>query len=219
MHHASWGWMIDTVPYRTHRSCFARDPSWPKTYTVHVPPGRPIPIQQCRTVMYLLVLQCITYLMRFIFHRGAVVHVFWSISCVYLCRRIERHVWRGASPLPMCSNKQIKQRLQDITLPLGGWQDGNMFTRTRRTLDGYDTIRYEDSAGKDWLNVGLFNPVAGTLRSKYVPDHLQGAILNIFRLPLNTVVVAGTYATDVLPTYQVYMIVSDHDLWWWKQGG
>jgi hypothetical protein len=32
--------------------------------------------------------------------------------------------------------------------------------------------------------------------------------LNIFRLPLNAVVVAGTYATDVPPTYQVYMIVS-----------
>lgn len=58
------------------------------------------------------------------------------------------------------------------------------------------------------FSVGLFNPVAGTLRSKYVPDNLQGGILNIFRLPLNAVVVAGTYATDVLPTYQVYMIVS-----------
>jgi len=32
--------------------------------------------------------------------------------------------------------------------------------------------------------------------------------MNIFRLPLNTVVVAGTYAMDVLPAYQVYMIVS-----------
>jgi MFS family permease len=58
------------------------------------------------------------------------------------------------------------------------------------------------------FSVGLFNPVAGTLRSKYVPDNLQGGILNIFRLPLNTVVVAGTYATDILSTYQVYMIVS-----------
>jgi MFS family permease len=58
------------------------------------------------------------------------------------------------------------------------------------------------------FSVGLFNPVAGTLRSKYVPDNLQGGILNIFRLPLNAIVVAGTYATDVLPTYQVYMIVS-----------
>ena len=46
--------------------------------------------------------------------------------------------------------------------------------------------------------VGLFMPVAGTLRSKYVPDALQGGILNIFRLPLNAVVVTGTYATDVL---------------------
>ncbi len=58
------------------------------------------------------------------------------------------------------------------------------------------------------FSVGLFNPVAGTLRSKYVPDNLQGGILNIFRLPLNAVVVAGTYATDILPTYQVYIIVS-----------
>jgi MFS family permease len=58
------------------------------------------------------------------------------------------------------------------------------------------------------LCVGLFNPVAGTLRSKYVPDGLQGGILNIFRLPLNTVVVAGTYATDHLPPYQVFGIVS-----------
>jgi len=58
------------------------------------------------------------------------------------------------------------------------------------------------------LCVGLFNPVAGTLRSKYVPDGLQGGILNIFRLPLNAVVVAGTYATDILPSSQVFAIVS-----------
>lgn len=58
------------------------------------------------------------------------------------------------------------------------------------------------------LSVGLFNPVAATLRSKYVPDNLQGGILNIFRLPLNIVVVAGTYATDILPTDQVFMLVS-----------
>ena len=58
------------------------------------------------------------------------------------------------------------------------------------------------------LCVGLFNPVAATLRSKYVPDNLQGGILNIFRLPLNIVVVSGTYATDFLPTEQVFMLVS-----------
>lgn len=51
-------------------------------------------------------------------------------------------------------------------------------------------------------------PVAGTLRSKYVPDSQQGAILNIFRLPLNAIVVAGTYATDVLDTSTVFALVS-----------
>mmetsp|Transcript_36853 Transcript_36853/g.89506 ORF Transcript_36853/g.89506 Transcript_36853/m.89506 type:complete len:483 (-) Transcript_36853:49-1497(-) len=56
--------------------------------------------------------------------------------------------------------------------------------------------------------VGLFMPVAGTLRSKYVPDALQGAILNIFRLPLNAVVVSGTYATDVLEPSVVFKAVS-----------
>jgi len=56
--------------------------------------------------------------------------------------------------------------------------------------------------------VGLFNPIAGTLRSKYVPDALQGGILNIFRLPLNVLVVAGTYATDFLPKSQVFIMVS-----------
>ncbi|KAL3925253.1 MAG: hypothetical protein SGILL_000531 [Bacillariaceae sp.] len=56
--------------------------------------------------------------------------------------------------------------------------------------------------------VGLFMPVAGTLRSKYVPDALQGAILNIFRLPLNAVVVSGTYATDVLAAPLVFALVS-----------
>lgn len=56
--------------------------------------------------------------------------------------------------------------------------------------------------------VGLFMPVAGTLRSKYVPDALQGAILNIFRLPLNAIVVSGTYATDHLERSLVFKLVS-----------
>merc|ERR1712008_500460 len=56
--------------------------------------------------------------------------------------------------------------------------------------------------------VGLFMPVAGTLRSKDIPDSLHGGILNIFRLPLNTVVVLGTYATDVMETYNVFYLVS-----------
>ena len=56
--------------------------------------------------------------------------------------------------------------------------------------------------------VGSFMPVAGTIRSKYVPDSLSGAVLNIFRLPLNAVVVAGTYATDFFAPSQVFMMVS-----------
>eukprot|EP00584_Thalassiosira_punctigera_P000150 CAMPEP_0172535648 /NCGR_PEP_ID=MMETSP1067-20121228/7560_1 /TAXON_ID=265564 ORGANISM="Thalassiosira punctigera, Strain Tpunct2005C2" /NCGR_SAMPLE_ID=MMETSP1067 /ASSEMBLY_ACC=CAM_ASM_000444 /LENGTH=453 /DNA_ID=CAMNT_0013320589 /DNA_START=302 /DNA_END=1663 /DNA_ORIENTATION=+ len=56
--------------------------------------------------------------------------------------------------------------------------------------------------------VGLSSPIAGMLRSKYVPDAYQGAIMNIFRLPLNAVVVSGTYATDVLEHYKVYGVVS-----------
>mmetsp|Transcript_8628 Transcript_8628/g.23904 ORF Transcript_8628/g.23904 Transcript_8628/m.23904 type:complete len:492 (-) Transcript_8628:48-1523(-) len=55
--------------------------------------------------------------------------------------------------------------------------------------------------------VGLFMPVAGTLRAHYVPDALQGGILNIFRLPLNAIVVSGTYATNVLPTHVVFQMV------------
>lgn len=58
------------------------------------------------------------------------------------------------------------------------------------------------------LCVGLFMPVAGTLRSKYVPDNLQGSILNIFRLPLNVVVVTGTYATDHYSRSSVFQLVS-----------
>jgi len=58
------------------------------------------------------------------------------------------------------------------------------------------------------LCVGLFMPVAGTLRSKYAPDALQGAILNIFRLPLNAIVVLGTYAMDYLEPSLVYKLIS-----------
>lgn len=50
------------------------------------------------------------------------------------------------------------------------------------------------SSARKW---GLFNPVAATLRSKYVPGHLQGETLNIIHLALNTVVVKGTHASNI----------------------
>jgi len=65
------------------------------------------------------------------------------------------------------------------------------------------------------LCVGLFMPAAGTLRSKYVPDALQGSILNIFRLPLNTFVVAGTYATDIMDPPKVFALVG---MWFFCAG-
>jgi len=65
------------------------------------------------------------------------------------------------------------------------------------------------------LCVGLFMPAAGTLRSKYVPDALQGSILNIFRLPLNAFVVAGTYATDVMDPPKVFALVG---MWFFCAG-
>jgi len=57
------------------------------------------------------------------------------------------------------------------------------------------------------FSIGMFFPAAGILRSKHVPDHLQGAILNIFRLPLNLFVVAGTKMTDWYAPSTVYTIV------------
>jgi hypothetical protein len=40
--------------------------------------------------------------------------------------------------------------------------------------------------------VGAFYASSGLLRSKYLPDALQSSVMNIFRLPLNILVVVGT---------------------------
>jgi hypothetical protein len=55
--------------------------------------------------------------------------------------------------------------------------------------------------------VGSFMPAAAKMRSTYVPDNLQGAILNIFRLPLNFFVVVGTKMSDSWSTVWVYRAV------------
>merc|ERR1712232_1544870 len=34
--------------------------------------------------------------------------------------------------------------------------------------------------------VGIFQPCGGVLRSKVIPDHLQGSVMNMFRIPLNS---------------------------------
>jgi len=40
------------------------------------------------------------------------------------------------------------------------------------------------------MAVGLYFPSIGTLRSKYVPDAHKGSIMNVFRIPLNLIVIS-----------------------------
>lgn len=55
--------------------------------------------------------------------------------------------------------------------------------------------------------VGAFFPCAALLRSKVIPDALQGGVMNIFRIPLNVLVVIGTKLTDIYPTQVVFSIL------------
>ena len=58
------------------------------------------------------------------------------------------------------------------------------------------------------MSIGLFSPAAGLCRAKYIPSGMQGAIMNIYRLPLNLLVVLGTRATDVWPPERCFFAVS-----------
>lgn len=44
--------------------------------------------------------------------------------------------------------------------------------------------------------VGVFNACGGTLRSRYYPEAQQSTIMTVFRIPLNSLVVLGTYLSD-----------------------
>ena len=44
--------------------------------------------------------------------------------------------------------------------------------------------------------VGMFNACSATLRSKYYPEAQQSAIMSVFRIPLNALVVLGTHLSD-----------------------
>jgi len=55
--------------------------------------------------------------------------------------------------------------------------------------------------------VGIFQPCGGVLRSKVIPDKLQGSVMNMFRIPLNTLVVVGTLLTDYYPARFVFGII------------
>jgi len=56
--------------------------------------------------------------------------------------------------------------------------------------------------------VGIFQPCGGVLRSKVIPDNLQGSVMNMFRIPLNSLVVVGTLLTDFYPARFVFAIIS-----------
>lgn len=55
--------------------------------------------------------------------------------------------------------------------------------------------------------VGVFFPCAGYLRSKTIPNDLQGSIMNIFRVPLNIFVIVGTKLTDMYPRSTCFSVV------------
>jgi len=56
--------------------------------------------------------------------------------------------------------------------------------------------------------VGVFQPCGRVLRSKVIPDELQGSVMNMFRIPLNSLVVIGTLLTDYYPARFVFGIIT-----------
>merc|ERR1740121_3320332 len=64
--------------------------------------------------------------------------------------------------------------------------------------------------------LGMFNAGGGVLRSEYYPDDMQASLMNVFRIPLNLLVVLGTKLTswsgaDVPSLQKVFgVVVSMH---------
>lgn len=56
--------------------------------------------------------------------------------------------------------------------------------------------------------IGVFFAVSGTLRSKYIEESTQCSVMNLFRVPLNLLVVTGTKFTDWYPLETVFMVVA-----------
>merc|ERR1711972_1115733 len=56
--------------------------------------------------------------------------------------------------------------------------------------------------------VGIFQPCGGVLRSRVIPDKLMGSVTNMFRIPLNSLVVIGTLLTDYYPSRLVFGIIT-----------
>ena len=56
--------------------------------------------------------------------------------------------------------------------------------------------------------VGCFNACAGTMRSRYIPEDVQAAVMNLGRVPLNLLVVGGTYLSDAAPAQVAFAAVA-----------
>ena len=56
--------------------------------------------------------------------------------------------------------------------------------------------------------VGAFYSCSGLMRSRYLPGALQSSVMNIFRLPLNVLVVVGTRVTGIAEPSTVFMVIS-----------
>eukprot|EP00667_Euglena_gracilis_P010916 EG_transcript_11126 len=58
------------------------------------------------------------------------------------------------------------------------------------------------------VTVGIFFAASSSMRSKYLPGALQASIMNLFRLPLNVIVVTGTKVADWGSPAVVFSVVS-----------
>ncbi|CAM9531165.1 unnamed protein product [Scytosiphon promiscuus] len=56
--------------------------------------------------------------------------------------------------------------------------------------------------------VGAFYSCSGLMRSRYLPGGLQSSVMNIFRLPLNVLVVVGTRVTDIAQPETVFLMIA-----------
>lgn len=55
-------------------------------------------------------------------------------------------------------------------------------------------------------SVGLFGPCCGTLRSKVVPEEINATVMNLFRVPLNILVVIGTKLDNYTSSSGVFFV-------------
>ncbi|CAM9149613.1 unnamed protein product [Ectocarpus sp. 8 AP-2014] len=56
--------------------------------------------------------------------------------------------------------------------------------------------------------VGAFYSCSGLMRSRYLPGGLQSSVMNIFRLPLNVLVVVGTRVTEMAEPGTVFLVIA-----------